>query len=599
MTLQKNLLAALSFAGLLIGTGCSTSQMIKMAEEQELKVNPSPLELHGDSVAFDVTATLPVNMLKKNRLYTIKTYYTYGDPTQELEQLEFNDTEFPNQKVEQPQQSRHFSFAYDDKMKSGELKIKGLVSNLEKTKFKETPEWSIAKGIITTSRLVKPTFSVSYAEHGYNNQEELIPTSVEFFFDKGSSKLNNSEVKGNEGQKLNAFIAAKNVTRTVTIFGGHSPEGLESINSELSEERATVIKNFYFKQMKAFDYKNLADSIKFETKAVFQDWAPFKAALNSADVSLTADEKAEVLAIVDGGVGSYLEKEKEIAKLSSYKTLTNEVYPKLRISKTQILSVKPKKTDAEISVLAKSIVAGNASADTLNMDELLYAATLTPLLNEKEGIYLAATKKATSWIAHNNLGAVYLDQALKANEAESAALYEKAAAQFKLAATIKETAITLNNRGIVELLSNDKEAASATFAKALESNPDADTKKGIEAGLGATEIMKGNYPAAIDKLVNAGDAIDNTMFNLGLAQLLNKDFTNAEKSFESAVYINKEDALAYYCSAITAARQANVENIAIQLKEAINLDAKLADKALNDLEFVDYWQNQVFIDALK
>ena len=599
MTPQRKLLAALSIAGIVIGTGCSTSQMVKMAEEQELKVNPSPLELHGDSVAFDVSATLPVNMLKKNRLYTIKTYYTYGDPTQELDQLEFSDTEFPNQKIEQPTESRHFSFFYDEKMKSGELKIKGIVSNLEKTKFKETPEWSIAKGIITTSRLVKPSFKVAYAEHGYNNQEELIPTSVEFFFAKGSSKLSSSEVKGNQGQKLNAFIAAKNVTRTVTIFGGHSPEGLESINSELSEERATIIRDFYKKQMDLYDYKNLADSIKFETKAVFQDWAPFKAALANSESTLSPEQKSEILTIIDGGTGSYLDKEKELSKLSSYKTLTKETYPLLRISKTQILSVKPKKTDAEISVLAKSIVSGNASADTLNMQELLYAATLTPLLNEKAGIYEAATKKATSSVAHNNLGAVYLEQALKASEPQKAELLEKATAQLKLAATIKETAITLNNKGIVELFSNDKVAATATFSKALEASPNTDTKKGIEAGLGAAEIMNGNYPSAISKLGNAGDAIENSMFNLGLAQLLNKDFTNAEKSLESAIYINKEDALAYYCAAIAAARQDNVENIAIQLKEAIKLDAKLADKALNDLEFVSYWQNETFIGALK
>ena len=377
MVINRKILSTLSIAGILIGTGCSTQQMVKMAEQQELKVNPSPLELHGDSVAFDVQATLPVNMLKKNRLYTIKTYYSYGDPTQELEQIEFKDTEFPNQKVEQPQQKRHFSFFYEESMKSGELKIKGLVSNLEKTKYKETPELSIAKGVITTSRLVKPSYKVLYADHGYNNQEELMPTQVEFFFEKGSATLRSSEVKGDAGQKLNAFIAAKNKTKTVTIFGSHSPEGLESINSKLAEQRATVIKNFYAKQMKMYDYKQMADSIKFETKAVFQDWTAFKKQLE-ANKTISAEDKQAVLAIVNGG-GSFHDKEKELSKLPVYKTLTSEIYPKLRISKTEILSVKPKKTDAEINVLAKSIVQGSASADTLSMEELLYAATLTPL----------------------------------------------------------------------------------------------------------------------------------------------------------------------------------------------------------------------------
>ena len=41
----------------------------------------------------------------------------------------------------------------------------------------------------------------------------------------------------------------------------------------------------------------------------------------------------------------------------------------------------------------------------------MYAATLTPSLKEKEGIYIAASKKEGSWIAHNNLAAVYLQMA--------------------------------------------------------------------------------------------------------------------------------------------------------------------------------------------
>ncbi len=598
MVINRKILSTLSIAGILIGTGCSTQQMVKMAEQQELKVNPSPLELHGDSVAFDVQATLPVNMLKKNRLYTIKTYYSYGDPTQELAQIEFKDTEFPNQKVEQPQQKRHFSFFYEESMKSGELKIKGLVSNLEKTKYKETPELSIAKGVITTSRLVKPSYKVLYADHGYNNQEELVPTQVEFFFEKGSSKLRSSEVKGDAGQKLNAFIAAKNKTKTVTIFGSHSPEGLESVNSKLAEQRATVIKNFYAKQMKMYDYKQMADSIKFETKAIFQDWTAFKKEL-AANESISPEDKQAVLAIVNSSEGSFHDKERELSKLPVYKTLTSEIYPKLRISKTEILSVKPKKTDAEINVLSKSIVQGSASADTLNMEELLYSATLTPLIDEKAAIYEAATKKGSSWVAHNNLGATYVEKAMKASEADKKGLLDKAEAQFKLAANLKETAVTLNNRGILELFANKKDAAAATYASAMSKSPSADAKKSIQAGMGAIEIMRGNYVTAIDNLGSAGSDVENAIFNLGLAQLLNRDYVNAEKSFETAIYINKKNALAYYCSAITAARQDNVEKMGIQLKEAIALDAKLADKALMDLEFVDYWTNETFLNALK
>ena len=60
----------LSFALAIIGTiffsGCALNQMVKMAKDQDLKVTPNPLELHGNTVDVEVSATLPVKMLKKN-----------------------------------------------------------------------------------------------------------------------------------------------------------------------------------------------------------------------------------------------------------------------------------------------------------------------------------------------------------------------------------------------------------------------------------------------------------------------------------------------------------------------------------------------------
>ena len=84
MILSRKASLALLTGATLFMASCSLKQMTKMAEEQELKVNPSPLELHGDSIIFDMSATLPVKMLKKNKVYTLKTWYAYGDPTEQL-----------------------------------------------------------------------------------------------------------------------------------------------------------------------------------------------------------------------------------------------------------------------------------------------------------------------------------------------------------------------------------------------------------------------------------------------------------------------------------------------------------------------------------
>lgn len=591
--------ASIAIASTLLLGSCALNQMVKMAEEQELEVNPSPLELHGDSVNFTVSATLPENMLKKNKLYTIKTFYKYGQPGTELETMEFSDTEFPNQEVEQPSKSVDFSFFYEEEMKNGGVYIQGVASNLDKTKFKETDEMEIAKGVITTSRLYDKAYVPTYADHGYNNKEELIPVSVVFQFDQGSAYLRSSEVRGESGKELDAFISAKFNTKTVTITGTHSPEGKESINERLSEDRAKVIKDFYFKKMKQYDYKNQADSIKFETKTVFQDWAPFKKHLSSYE-GVTPEQKKELLSIVNGS-GSFTEKQDKIAELSYYKSLLKDFYPHLRTSTTEILKVKPKKTDAEISLLAKGIVEDSLSADTLTMEELMYAATLTPLLDEKEGIYLAATKKDGSWAAHNNLGVVYLLKADKINnESQKSGLVDKASAQFEISVNKEEKAENLNNVAITYLLKSNSKTALTTFEKAAEADASsADTEKFVKAGLGATQIRYAKYDAAITNSSAATDTVLAAKYNVGLAQVLQKNYTGAIKTLDEVVAKDSSYAKAYYVLAVAHARSNQPEEMSSALKKAAELDSELKARAVEDLEFLNYREQEAFTSALK
>ena len=62
-TMRKVFFVAIVFASLSLGS-CSLNKMAQLAEQQSLTVNPSPLELHGDSVNFEMAVNLPVKMLK-------------------------------------------------------------------------------------------------------------------------------------------------------------------------------------------------------------------------------------------------------------------------------------------------------------------------------------------------------------------------------------------------------------------------------------------------------------------------------------------------------------------------------------------------------
>jgi tetratricopeptide (TPR) repeat protein len=586
------------YSFLIIGTlslaGCTLPKMVKMSKEQQLTVTPNPLEVHKDTVAFDMAANLPVKMLKKGTVYTVNTYYKYGEKELALDPIPFKAEDYPNSKTEQPKVTKSFSFAYAPAMKSGILEVEGVAS--KGTKSKNSGRMQVATGIITTSKLVKPVYYAAFAEHGYNNQEELVPVIIpDFIFEQGRSVLRTSEVKSQKGQQLDAFIASKNATKTVTITGTHSPEGAERINSKLSPDRAAAIESYYRQQMKKYDYKGQADSIKFILKPVIQDWAAFKTELEKYE-GITSEQKAEYLNIINAG-GSFEDNEKQMKRLPTYKKVFKDVYPKLRTAKTEILTVKDKKTDAEISVLSKQITQGQTSADTLSFEEMMYAATLTPSLEEKAAIYETATKKGTNWNAHNNLGAVYIAQAQE-NSAEASALADKALAQLEIAQKLNEAPEVNANLASVQMIKGNAYAAYDHASKALSANLSGDNAAGVNGVKGASEIVLAKYADAVRSESSATDNADN-LFNKGLAQLLTKDYQNALTSFNEAISKNSNLSIAHYGAAIASARLGNAEGVVTNLSNAVKGDPSLKEAALSDLEFAKFAATEPFRNALK
>ncbi len=592
---MRKLLYIIVLFGTLTFTGCNLPKMIKMADQQQLTVNPNPLEVHADTVSFEISANLPVKMLKKGLVYTINTFYKYGDQEMAIGSIEFDGDQYPSADTQAPRVSETFSFPYDPALIRGDVEVQGVARDKKNGKTKATPQrLQIAKGIITTSKLAQKSYYAAYAGHGYNNQEELSPTNIDFFFDQGKSVLKRSERRSERGKYFEAFIADKNVTRTVTITGTHSPEGTETINSGLSQDRASVIEGFYQTNMKKYDYKGMADSIKFILKPVIEDWNGFKTALSNYDGISTTD-KSEYTSIVNGP-GNFEEKEKLLQKLPAYDKVFDDIYPPLRSAKTNILTVKDKKTDAQIAVLSKQISGEEVSADTLSSEELMYAATLTPSLTEKEAIYKAATKKDDSWSAHNNLGAVYIEMAMQ-NPDDMNRYADMAATQCDISNNKKENAQAYINLGSAHLMQGNVYAAADALRKASSLSPSGDDSRGANGVLGAIEIMIADYSRAVSSLSNSSDSPVND-FNRGLAQLLNKDFQNALTSFQEAAQGDSDMALADYGAAIANARLGQQDAAITSITSAVQKDPSLKQKALSDLEFDGISGQQAFRDAM-
>ena len=576
--MKKFNLAIIAVAGIMMLSGCKLNQMIKLAQENDLQVNPNPLEVHGGQVPFELSSELPPKMLPSNTSFTLNTIYVYGDQEINVGSVVFDASDFPNSSTTSSRKAENFNFAYQDGMNPGTLYIEGVATDTRNGKSKTTPRLAVAQGLIMTSGWVKDIAMASYAEHGYNDKEELIPTNVDFYFDQGRSNLRtslsyNGESNRSKRDDLSAFIAEKNVTRTVTIKGTHYHDGTETVNSDLSEDRAAAIESFYRDRMKRYDYMGAADSIDFILKPVVQNWAAFKAALASYD-GIDAAAKKEYNDIINV-TGTFVDKEKEMKKLASYKQVFKDVYPGLRSAKTNVLTVKPKKTNAQIAVLAKAIANGDAESDTLTIEELMFSATLTPSLEEKAAIYKAAADASGMWQAHNNLAAVHIELAKNGD----ASKLDGAETQLEIAMKKNDNAFVKANMGAVKVLQGNYEEAYSVLGDANGNN---DVNAKVAAMKGGLEVRMAEYDKAKASFSSASKS-DNMQIDMGLAYLLSGDYQQADNALSGV-----ESADAYYLLAVSAARQNKVADVGSNLKKAVDAEPDYKDMALNDLEFTNF-----------
>jgi Flp pilus assembly protein TadD len=225
----------------------------------------------------------------------------------------------------------------------------------------------------------------------------------------------------------------------------------------------------------------------------------------------------------------------------------------------------------------------------------MYAGTLTPSLEEKAAIYEAATKKGQNWNAHNNLGAVYIAQAIE-NSSNASALADKALAQLQLASKIQNSPEVNANMASAQLLKGNPYAAYDYANKAAGLS--GDNAAGLNGVKGASEIYLAKYSDAVRSESSASDNADN-LFNKGLAQILTKDYQNALTSFKEATSKNSNFGLAHYGAAIASAKLDKADDVVSNLSNAVKADPTLKENALSDLEFAKYAATEAFRNALK
>ena len=174
-----------------------------------------------------------------------------------------------------------------------------------------------------------------------------------------------------------------------------------------------------------------------------------------------------------------------------------DVLPKLRRAAITFNADKVGRSDEQISALAKS------NPDSLSVEEILYAATLTTDMNEKLAIYQAAERiYPQDWRTANNVGSMLF---VKGD-------IDGAMSEFAKADQLSSgNAIVKNNAGAVYSRKGDRKNAASNYASASGAGPE------VNENMGILDIRNGNYSAAV------GHYSGSSTFNAALAKLLAGD----------------------------------------------------------------------------
>jgi Tfp pilus assembly protein PilF len=370
--------------------------------------------------------------------------------------------------------------------------------------------------------------------------------------------VNQSAIRGSE-KKTEAMVALTKAIKeakaaenkefkSIEISSYASPEGELDWNEKLSNRRGEASSKYINREL-----KKLKASVNIDSKFTAEDWDGFQKLVEASSI----EDKAVIIRVLSMYTDPQ-QREQEIKNLAvAYKAIAEEILPELRRSKMTLTVNVIGKSDAEIDSLVK------VDAKQLNVEELLYAATLVADNAAKAEIYTKATEiYPNDYRSFNNLGMALYAQGK----------CEEAARCFAKALEMAPNCPSVNyNNGLIALSKNDVAKAEEFFGKA------GGVGKDLDYANGAIAILKGNYKKAAELF---GAATTN---NAALANILNKNNGAARKALENVATPN---AVTAYLQAILAARTNNAADYEKYVAEAAKCE-KLAERAKTDVEFVN------------
>ena len=567
--MKKQLFFAVSMVFALFFSSCSKD--LTALDPSLFKCNPNPLEVKGGKVDATITGTFPVKYFNKRAVLTVTPVLKF-----EGKEVKGTPVVFQGEKVKGNDKTIAFkaggnytvkaSFDYVPEMAKSELYLEFSV--VQKKKTYQIPSVKVADGIIATSQLVStnetemnPVIIPDKFQRVIQQQQE-----ADIMFLIQQSNLRKSETSSADMVSLTKKIKEAKETPNEQVSGFNlssyaSPEGPLKLNTNLAESREKVTQGFMNKEL-----KKLKTKVKIDSKFTPEDWEGFQALMEKSNIQ----DKQVILRVLTMYTDPE-ERNRQIKNLSvAFKQIAEEILPQLRRSKLKLTVDVTGKADSVILKLAKD------DATKLNVEELLYAATLTTDLGEKATIYQKVTEQfPTDVRGFNNLGAVKFQQ----GNVDDASRY------FAKALEIEPTNADVNyNAGLTSLAKGDLAKAEEYFGKA------AGTTGNVGEGLGTVYLIKGDYSKA--KTYFGSTASNNT----AIVQILNADYNGARTTLST---VARPNALTAYLGAIIGARTNDRDAVYSNLKTAIKLDGTYAQKAAKDIEFSKFATDETFLSIIK
>lgn len=562
--MKKSLKVFASVMAFAILTSCGTA-----VQPEQVTVNPSPLAVVGNLIEADITGTFPVKKFGAKAVLTVTPVLKYaggeavGTPVTYVGE-KAKETGTTISYKEGGQFALKASFEYVPAMDKCELYLRFAAKN--GNKVVEIPDMKVADGLMATAKMakaedVKPQVT---ADKFQRIIQEVQEADIKFLIQQ--STLRTSELKSQALKDLHAAIkdadtTANKAINKLEVAGYASPDGETDLNSKLADARQEKSQKYLQKQLKK---ANVDATI--ESNVTAEDWAGFQAAMEASNIQ----DKELVLRVLSM-YSDPEEREAQIKNLSAvYKTIADEVLPALRRSRLILTTDLIGKSDEEIAALAKNDPAA------LNVEELLYAATLTCNLDEKADIYKKAVARfGSDYRSHNNLGMVYFAQG---NVAEARRCYAKAL-------QIEPNNADVNyNAGLAAMAEHDLAKAEEHLGKA------AGTQGDLKSAMGTLYTMKGDYTAAKNAYGNKASN------NAAVQQILNEEYDAARQTLAK---VEQPNATTAYLAAVVGARINDREAVYANLALAVERDANLKAKAAQDIEFAKYTADEKFQAIVK